>query len=99
MPERTKQTMLTKVKVYTLAPPNISTLRTMEARGELVTQQKRPTRPRAAENPGSSPRRPPQTQPKVAPMQKVGTISPPLNPALRVMAVNRSFTRKLYQSA
>ena len=74
-------------------------LRIMEVMGELVAQQKRPTRPMAAAIPGSRPRRPPARHPKVAPMQKVGTISPPLKPAARVTAVKSIFSIKEYQSA
>ena len=45
-------------------------------------------------NPGSSPKRDPATQPKVEPIKKVGTISPPLNPAPMVTAVKRIFSAK-----
>lgn len=43
---------------------------------------------------GSSPKMDPATQPKVEPIKKVGTISPPLNPAPMVTAVKRIFNAK-----
>ena len=61
----------------------------------LVTQQNNPTKPSAAAKPASSPKSPPKKQPKVAPMQKVGTISPPLKPAAKVMAVKAIFKIKI----
>ena len=43
---------------------------------------------------GSSGREGAATQPNVAPVKKIGTISPPLKPAPRVSAVNSIFIRK-----
>ena len=39
------------------------------------------------------------TQPKVAPVKKMGTISPPLKPAPKVSAVNSIFSRNAYGTA
>ncbi len=49
--------------------------------------------PTAAPNAGSSPIRSDSAPPIVAPMNSVGTISPPLNPAPIVTAVKRIFSR------
>ena len=48
----------------------------------------------AAEKPAGRPSSGPTTQPRVAPMKKVGTTSPPLKPQARVTAVKRIFSRK-----
>ena len=66
----------------------------IEVSGQFVTPQKTATIPDAAQMEGSIPRSVPSTQPKVAPIQKEGTISPPLKPAFIVMAVRISFQRK-----
>ena len=69
-------------------------LRSKEAIGQFTTPQNMAIIPTAAANPGSRPKREPATLPKVAPMKKEGTISPPLKPAARVMAVKMIFNRK-----
>ena len=74
--------------------PKSSTARKMEAVGQLTQPQKTATRPMAALKPAGSPRSGPITQPKVAPMKKEGTTSPPLKPAPRVRAVKAIFQRK-----
>ncbi len=51
--------------------------------GQFVTPQKTLTMPTAAQRLGEKPIRFPKRHPKVAPTKKVGTISPPLNPARR----------------
>ena len=66
----------------------------MEATGQFTTPQKSATRPIAAPNDGSSPKKPAAVQPKVAPIKKVGTISPPLKPVFIVMAVKSIFRAK-----
>ena len=43
---------------------------------------------------GEKPVNVPKRQPKLAPIKKVGTISPPLKPAPRVRAVKMIFKRK-----
>ena len=48
----------------------------------------------AAAKPGSRPRSGPTAQPKVAPIKRVGTISPPQKPAPTHRAVSSSFTAK-----
>lgn len=55
--------------------------------GQLVTPQNSEIMPTAAHSDGSKPVRLPNRHPKVAPMKKDGTISPPLKPAPRVSAV------------
>ena len=77
-----------------LFAPNISRLKKIDAKGDFVALQKRPTRASAAHIPGSRPKRLPKVHPKVAPMQNTGTISPPLKPAARVTAVKISFNMK-----
>ena len=62
--------------------------------GQFVTPQNTDTIATAAQSDGGNPRSEPKRQPKVAPIVKDGTISPPLNPAPRVMAVNNIFQRK-----
>ena len=62
--------------------------------GQLVTPQNRAAIPEAAHKEGESPTSCPITQPKVAPIQKEGTISPPRKPAFMVIAVRISFHRK-----
>ena len=66
----------------------------MEAMGQLTAPQSTDTRPTAAAKPAGMPSSGPKTQPKVAPTKKEGTTSPPLNPAPRVMAVKRIFSKK-----
>ena len=70
-----------------------------EAIGELVTPQKTAIMPRAAPTAGGSPRNPAAKQPKVAPMNRDGTISPPRYPPARETAVKTSFSRNAYQTA
>lgn len=65
----------------------------------FVAQQNSPIIPSAAANPESNPKRPPKKHPKVAPIQKVGTISPPLSPAAKVIVVKTSFKIKSYHFA
>ena len=60
----------------------------MEAIGQLTTEQNIATSPIAAPNPVFNPIIDATRFPNVAPIKKVGTISPPLNPAPRVSAVN-----------
>lgn len=67
----------------------------MEATGQFTTPQKSATRPIAAPNDGSSPKKPAAVQPKVAPIKKVGTISPPLKPVFIVMAVKAFSEQRL----
>ena len=66
----------------------------MEVMGQFVTAQKTPTRPRAAPNAGLRPKSALAVAPKVAPIKKEGKISPPLNPAPMVSAVNTIFKAK-----
>ena len=49
--------------------------------------------PMAAARPLGIPMRGPTTEPKEAPMNSAGTISPPLKPAAMETAVNRIFRR------
>ena len=66
----------------------------IEVIGQFVTAQKKAIIPQAAHNLGSKPNNCPIVHPKVAPMQKDGTISPPLNPAFIVRAVKINFHKK-----
>ena len=61
--------------------------------GQLVTPQNTATIPAAAQIEAGIPRIGPSTQPKAAPIQKDGTISPPRNPARIVSAVRISFQK------
>lgn len=65
-----------------------------EAIGALVTPQKRPTMPHAAANCTGISKRGAAAQPNAAPMQKDGTISPPLYPAPSVRAVKKNFQKE-----
>ena len=68
-------------------------LKKTDATGQFTAPQNRHTSPTAAAKPGSSPSSPPKTQPNVAPIKNVGTISPPLKPALIVTAVKIIFSK------
>ena len=68
--------------------------RQMDASGLLVQPQNSATMPSAAPSCGGRPSSGAATQPNVAPVKKIGTISPPLKPAPRVSAVNSIFKRK-----
>ena len=74
--------------------PNNSKLINADVIGQLVTPQKRPIIPRAAHNEGDMPNILPRLHPRVAPIKKVGIISPPLNPAPIVKAVRSIFIKK-----
>ena len=71
--------------------PNISNPIISEDIGQFVTPQNTDTIPTAAQRDGDNPTKLPNRQPKVAPIQKEGTISPPLNPTPRVIAVKIIF--------
>ena len=63
------------------------------ASGQFVTPQNSAAMPTAAPNAGLMPSTSASAPPIVAPMNSVGTISPPLNPAPIVTTVNRIFKR------
>ena len=65
-----------------------------EAIGQFTTPQKTEISPIAAPKLGCSPSRLPVTFPKVAPIKKDGTISPPLKPAAKVIEVKIILKRK-----
>ena len=73
--------------------PNNSKLISSDVIGQFVTPQNTAVIPTAAHNEGDMPRMCPARQPKVAPMKKLGTISPPLNPDSSVTAVNSILIR------
>ena len=73
--------------------PNISTLRMIDAIGQLTAPQNTAMSAIAAAKPAGISRAGPMTQPSVAPIKKVGTISPPLKPQPIVTAVNTIFHR------
>ena len=77
-----------------LPDPNSSTESSTEASGQFTAPQKVATRQIAAANCAGTPRTGPIRQPNVAPIKKVGTISPPLKPADKVTAVKIIFNRK-----
>ena len=80
------------IKRYgTPSNPNNSKPISMEAIGQLVTPQNTEIIPTAAHNEGDIPSKCPNRQPKVAPVQNAGTISPPLKPAARVTEVKSIF--------
>ena len=58
--------------------PNISTDRIIEAIGQFTTAQNSAIIPTAAEKDGGRPIRLPTNEPRVAPINIVGMISPPL---------------------
>ena len=66
----------------------------IDVTGQLVIPQNTATIPAAAANSGGNPMICPHTHPKVAPIQNPGTISPPRNPALMVIAVKTIFHTK-----
>ena len=78
--------------------PNISIDRMNDVSGQLVTPQNTLTIPHAAHKVGEKPVNVPKRQPKLAPIKKVGTISPPLNPPPKVTAVNSIFKRNTYHA-
>ena len=67
------------------------------ATGQFTAPQNVQINPTAAAKPGSRPIKLPTQQPVTAPMKKDGTISPPLKPVPKVMAVNNNFTGKSHQ--
>lgn len=75
-------------------PPNNSELKIKEVIGQFVTPQNKAINPRLAEKEAGRPISGPIMAPKVAPIKKEGTISPPLNPAPRVRVVKIIFKRK-----
>src|SRR5699024_11311750 len=77
--------------------PKSSSARIRDVTGQLVTPAKRADMPAAAQSMGDTPRSVPTAHPKEAPTHRVGTISPPLNPAPSVTAVKSIFRRKASQ--
>ena len=61
-----------------LPAPKSSILNIIEVINVFTTPQNSATSPTAAPKQGSKPKNLPTTQPKVAPIKNVGTISPPL---------------------
>ena len=61
--------------------------------GQFVTPQNSPTIPHAAASVDGIPSKEADAHPKAAPMQKEGTISPPLNPAAIVNVVKIIFNK------
>ena len=74
--------------------PNNSKLISREVIGQLVTPQNTEVMPTAVHKVGENPNRFPYRQPKAAPVQKEGTISPPLKPQPMVRAVKMIFNKK-----
>src|SRR5690606_16238806 len=74
--------------------PNISTAMTEDAMGALVAPANKALRPMAAPAARSSPSKGAAQLPAVAPMKKMGNITPPLHPLPKVTAVKTSFQRK-----
>lgn len=72
--------------------------RISEVSGQFVTPQNTLTIPQAAQSPIGSPISGARKLPRVAPTKSVGTISPPLNPPPRVMAVKSIFNKNTYQA-
>ena len=62
-------------------------------------QFNRAVMPAAAAADGEIPISWPRTQPRAAPMEKEGTISPPRKPARMVSAVSSIFSRNVYHRA
>ncbi len=71
--------------------PNSSKQINSDVIGEFVTEQKTEPMPMAAQRVGSKPSNTPKAEPKVAPINILGTISPPLNPQPMVIIVNKIF--------
>ena len=71
----------------------------MDASGLLVQPQNSATMPSAAPSGAGRPSSGATAQPNVAPVKKIGTISPPLYPAPSVRAVNSIFRAKAQGSA
>ena len=67
-----------RAKYKSPSPPNSSQARNMEATGQFTEAQKTAASPTAALKPAGIPSSEPAAQPKVAPMKKEGTTSPPL---------------------
>lgn len=87
--------METPINKYFMIPkPKSSNPIIMDASGELVTPQNMEIMAMAAQSEGEIPKIIPNKQPNVAPIVKEGTISPPLNPAPSVSAVNTIFQKK-----
>ena len=94
MPE-SKKLRTAVVKIYGMPlKENISKAKNAEAKGQFVTPQKSAVIPIAAPKSAGSPKSNAAAPPKVAPINKVGTISPPLKPAATQMQVKRIFKAK-----
>ena len=78
-------------RYFIISKPNSSNPIIIEAIGEFVTPQNIEIMAMAAHRDGGNPTNVPNRQPNVAPIANDGTISPPLNPAPRVRAVNNIF--------
>ena len=76
--------------------PNISIESIKDVSGQFVTPQKTLTIPQAAHNPIGRPNIGARKLPRVAPIKRVGTISPPLKPPPKVTEVKSIFNRQAY---
>lgn len=86
--------MTVGIKWKNPVPENSSKPRAIEASGQLVTPLKSKTIPRAAPKSTGKPVSVATRAPKVAPIKRVGTISPPLNPKATQIQVKISFIKK-----
>ena len=77
--------------------PNISEQISRVAKGHLVTLLNIAAIPITAPTVISNPKHSAKTPPRVAPMLREGTISPPFNPTETVIIVKTAFSKKSYQ--
>lgn len=86
--------MHTTIKINAACQPKSSMAMILQAIGVFVHPAKTATNPVAASKAKGNGRSSASALPRVAPIKNRGVTSPPLKPALSVMAVNNIFRRK-----
>ena len=94
MPEIKKQSITVGTKYQKPTPEKSSKAKAIEASGQFVAPQKSKTIPSAAPKVIGILKNPATRAPKVAPIKRVGIISPPLKPVETQMKVKISFNKK-----
>lgn len=82
------------IKYQKPTPENNSKPKPIEASGQLVTPQNSKTIPSAAPKGAGRPKSVAKKAPKVEPIKRVGTISPPLKPIATETQVKSNFKAK-----
>ena len=93
MPESIKQTATVGIKYQKPTPEKSSYAKAIEASGQFVTPLKSKTIQSAAPKGILKLKSDDKSAPKVAPINRLGTISPPLKPAATETQVKSSFRK------